>query len=309
VTSPVTLSTSNTAASYTSNTFILGADYVVFTNILVGAGGTITFSWTPNTHVYSPDYAGADAAAAFNGLQLVAVVPPSPGPRPLKIASLLTGNGTVNFDAGDTNFISNLDIAGGANTFSGPWNVVQGALLGGAAGSLGTNNITVGPAGALETLYNLNDASAELVLNGKLFLHESDTFQTVNVGGRQLSPGNYSSAQLTAAFPANFPATWPLQTGSSVSTASGSLTVLSGPPPPRPAKITQIALAGGNVTLSGTNGAASGTYRVLTTTNLTLPLSQWIVATNGTFNSGGNFNMSVPVIPSDSRRFYLIASP
>ena len=41
----------------------------------------------------------------------------------------------------------------------------------------------------------------------------------------------YTFAQLRSMFPANFPATWPLQTGSSFSSGSGSLTVLSPPAP------------------------------------------------------------------------------
>ncbi len=74
---------------------------------------------------------------------------------------MLTGNGTIVYDAGDANFRSDLKIGGSANTFTGQWNVEsEGALLGGAANSLGTNSITVGPQGALETSYNVNDTAA-----------------------------------------------------------------------------------------------------------------------------------------------------
>jgi len=49
VMSPVTQSTSNTPASLT--VFMLGADYVIFSNVVVGAAGTITFTWTANPKV------------------------------------------------------------------------------------------------------------------------------------------------------------------------------------------------------------------------------------------------------------------
>jgi hypothetical protein len=49
VMSPVIQSTSNTPASLT--TFTLGADYVIFSNVVVGAAGTITFTWTANPNV------------------------------------------------------------------------------------------------------------------------------------------------------------------------------------------------------------------------------------------------------------------
>jgi hypothetical protein len=49
VMSPVTESTVNTPGSLT--TFIPGADYVVFNNVVVGIDGTITFTWVGNPNV------------------------------------------------------------------------------------------------------------------------------------------------------------------------------------------------------------------------------------------------------------------
>ncbi|HUA37080.1 MAG TPA: hypothetical protein VMA35_01620 [Candidatus Sulfopaludibacter sp.] len=67
VMAPVVLTTSNTPASLTS--FIQGADYVVFSNIVVGALGTITFTWTSNANVSHVGNIEGD----FNALQLVFV--------------------------------------------------------------------------------------------------------------------------------------------------------------------------------------------------------------------------------------------
>ena len=226
---------------------------MVFSNVVVGAGGTITFTWTPNTTVTSQDYAGPNTLAAFNGLQLVTAVSAATGPRPFEIDSLLTGNGTINYSAGDTNFGSDLDIAGSANTFSGQWNVLQGALLGGATGSLGTNTITVGTNGALESAYNINNTNAGLVLNGKMFLHANDTFKTLTVNGAAVNAGTYTFAQLYSAYPANFPATWPKQTNSVVNTGSGQITVLSSVVGPSTTTLV-IHQSGSNLSLSWTNG-------------------------------------------------------
>jgi hypothetical protein len=76
---PASLSTSNTSASLT--TFSLGADYVVFSNVVVGAAGTITFTWTANPNVTVPSNNEGD----LNALQLAFVssstnVPGSAGP-------------------------------------------------------------------------------------------------------------------------------------------------------------------------------------------------------------------------------------
>ena len=49
--------------------FIQGADYVIFSNVVVGTLGTITFTWTSNANVTVPGNIEGD----FNALQLVFV--------------------------------------------------------------------------------------------------------------------------------------------------------------------------------------------------------------------------------------------
>jgi hypothetical protein len=307
VTAPISLSTANVSNDY--NTFVLDVNYVEFTNITVSAAGYISIVWTANAAVNNTNIGGTNTEGIFNGLQLqqlTAVAPPPPGPRPLNIASSLSGNGTITYSSGSTN---DLILTGTGNTFSGPWVVAQGTLLGIGANSLGTNNITVDAAGALETAYNVDDTTAGLVLNGQMFLHQSNTFYTVKVNGVMLSPGTYSFASLNGTYPAYFPATWPLQAGSSESNGSGSITVLSGPAAsPNPVTITSVSLVGSTLTLSGTNGVASITYHVLTTTNLSLPVTNWTVVTNGTY-SGNGFSIPVTISTNDHQQFFSIKSP
>jgi hypothetical protein len=96
---------------------------------------------------------------------------------------------------------------------------------------LGTNDITVATDGALETLYNINNPAGTLTLDGKMFLHQNDTFKSVIIGGVPLADGVYSFSQLNANYPANFPATWTAQLGSTVTAGSGSITVGASTPP------------------------------------------------------------------------------
>jgi hypothetical protein len=148
------------------------------------------------------------------------------------IAAWLTGHGNIEYHGYQSGFqaafVNNLNIAGTSNTYSGTWNVVVGTLLGTGANALGTNSITVGPDGALETTYDLNSPNATLTVSGRMYLHQNDTFKSVFVGSTALAPGTYTFAQLNAAHPNNFPATWTAQSGSATSVGSGSLTVLSG---------------------------------------------------------------------------------
>ena len=195
-------------------------------------------------------------------------VDPTGGDRGFQINSVISGAGTIQlylysgqsgFEASYTN---DLDISGVNNPFTGAWLVNQGTLLGGGSNSLGTNSITVGVNGALETMYDLHSSNASLTLDGRLFLHQNDTFSNVTVAGVTLPAGAYSAAQLTAFSPANFPASWTQKYGSTSNTASGSLTVLAGSGvlptnPPETNRIIKIFLQAGQSNADGraqTNG-------------------------------------------------------
>jgi hypothetical protein len=76
------------------------------------------------------------------------------------------------------------------------------------------------------------------------------------------------------------------------------------------AVITSISLAGTNLTINGNNGAA-GTYTVLTSTDLTLPISMWRVAGSFTLGASGSFSQTVTgaVTINDSDQFYILQAP
>ena len=63
--------------------------------------------------------------------------------------------------------------------------------------------------------------------------------------------------------------------------------------------------AGGfNLSFSGPNGQS---YRVLETTNVTLPLTNWLALTNGIFGTG-TVNFADPAA-TNLQRFYRVTSP
>ena len=51
-----------------------------------------------------------------------------------------------------------------------------------------------------------------------------------------------------------------------------------------------VAAGGGNFILSGVGGTNSGTYYVLTTTNLAMPLANWTPIATNQFDSQGQFH-------------------
>ncbi|HLX70411.1 MAG TPA: IPT/TIG domain-containing protein [Verrucomicrobiae bacterium] len=77
---------------------------------------------------------------------------------------------------------------------------------------------------------------------------------------------------------------------------------------PLPA-IQHITLSGANILLNGTNNSgSSGTYHVLTSTNLQLPRSNWAVLASGSFDSSGNFS-STNALGTNAQQFYILQVP
>jgi hypothetical protein len=73
--------------------------------------------------------------------------------------------------------------------------------------------------------------------------------------------------------------------------------------------IQHVAMSGGNIILSGTNNSGpGGTYHVLTSTNLLLARTNWVVLTNGSFDINGRFS-STNAIGTNPWRFYILRVP
>jgi hypothetical protein len=98
----------------------------------------------------------------------------------------------------------------------------------------------------------------------------------------------------------NTPALWriPLAGGSATSLLSGlpatakKVRYYSGQTTRPPPALTGISLAGTNVVLNATNGFVGGTYYVLTSTNVTTPLSQWLPIFTNVLGASGNFTLT-----------------
>jgi hypothetical protein len=75
-------------------------------------------------------------------------------------------------------------------------------------------------------------------------------------------------------------------------------------------KILHVSASDGNLTASGTNnGNPGGTFHVLMSTNLLLPLTNWTVFTSGSFDSNGNFSFTNTISSTNPGTFYLLRVP
>ncbi|HTA95421.1 MAG TPA: hypothetical protein VK769_04785, partial [Verrucomicrobiae bacterium] len=92
--------------------------------------------------------------------------------------------------------------------------------------------------------------------------------------------------------------------GDTQRTATGVIHIL---PPPAIANI--VSSGGANLIFSGANGVPGGTYYVLVSTNLALPVSQWPVMSTNAFDVNGNFIFTNPVDANMYQQFYMLRFP
>ena len=78
-----------------------------------------------------------------------------------------------------------------------------------------------------------------------------------------------------------------------------------------PVPTIQLAAASvGNIIITGTNNfGAGGSFRILASTNLLLPRTDWTVLTNGIFDVNGNFSFTNSIAGATAQMFYTIAVP
>ncbi len=69
-------------------------------------------------------------------------------------------------------------------------------------------------------------------------------------------------------------------------------------------KIIGTSINGGSLILSGTGGTANGTWYLLTATNLTTPLANWVVVATNKFDPAGNFSCTNQIDSNDAQQFY-----
>jgi len=76
----------------------------------------------------------------------------------------------------------------------------------------------------------------------------------------------------------------------------------------QPPGIASISLSGTNLLLNATGGLSGRTYLVLTATNLTEPLNQWLPVATNIPGADGNFSITATnaVNTNASQRFYIL---
>jgi autotransporter-associated beta strand protein len=246
----------------------------------------------------------------------------------------VTNGGTITTSGSMTGLVTNSGIISGAGTFatnvtitSTGTNIGSGAIAGsvtnggmlspGAVGVIATltvtNNITA-LAGSTTTLtLNRGAATSNSALASiKGTITYAGTLVVTNIGSALVGGDSFQIFKATnyaGAFATIVPATpgTGLTWNTSNLAVSGTLSVSAVTAPV--ATIGTIVVSGATFTLSGTGGAPGVAYSVLSTTNVTLPTTNWTVVGSGNFSGAGTFTFNGAINPADHQRFYILDYP
>lgn len=294
-------------------------DHVVVFPAVMLTGGAVTFS--PKT----PGFGVASSAGSDLSLGDISETSPASitmnGLRTL----FLTGNNNY---SGTTVVSNGTLVVNGSNLGTGSVTVYNGTLAGTGAIS---GPVTIAAGGTLSpgsSIGTLTLAST-LTLAGTnvMDLNKSGTVLTndqvkgittltiggaliLNISGDPLAYGDsfklFAAGSGSGAFSEIVPAIpgpgllWDVSTLAT----DGTLRVTAVPQP----FITSIVMNGTEVIVSGTNTVSGGSYYVLSTTNVVLPLSSWSYILTQSFN-GMSFSFTNAVDPGESQRYYLLQLP
>ena len=226
-------------------------------------------------------------------------------------------NGTLFVNGNQTSASGTVTIAstgtlGGSGTVGGA-TTVNGILAPGN-NSLGNltfaGNLTLGANGTAALGISKNPVASDLVtVGGTLALN--GTLSVVNTSPEFLAAGD--SFQLFAAttFSGNFttlnlPA---LDTGLAWNTTTlrtnGIISVVAVTPP----VLGNLTLTGSNLTFAASGTVPGGTFWLLASPDLALPLANWTHVSTNTFDVNGSFNFSNAIAPGSTQQFYRVVIP
>ncbi len=79
--------------------------------------------------------------------------------------------------------------------------------------------------------------------------------------------------------------------------------------PPTPPSFTNATITGANFVAGGTGGTLGGTYYVVSSTNVALPIDSWLRVTTNNFDGAGNFAFTNAIAPGVPQQFYRLQMP
>jgi hypothetical protein len=298
--------------------FVLGDHTENFTNVISGTGGFV-LDYYNHAMVLS-------ASNTYSG-------PTSIGSDGNSVEVSLTGNGSIShssviFFQGNSPAATHIDVTGrsdqtltlasgqtlaGVGAINGSLVVSPGATVSPSGTNSVNDNTSTNDVGTIEASGNVTlDGTTVIKLDGSGTndaieaagnLVYGGTLNLVNISGAPLAAGNsfqvFSAANYTGAFSSLTPSTpgaglaW-----DTTQLSTGVIKVVASVAAP---VIGSTKVSAGNLIFSGTGGTASGSYYVLTTTNLT---QRWIIIATNSYDASGDFNVTNSIPAGVPQQFY-----
>jgi autotransporter-associated beta strand protein len=299
---------------------------VVFSNVVAGSGGFISYVYGNNESlVFS-------ASNTYSGPTVIGT----------NLTLALTGNGSISgssliFLGGNNPASTFLDVSrrsdqtltlassqvlGGIGTVNGSLVVSAGATLSPAgtnttlgitSGANTTGTISVTNAVTLNgtTVIKLNGSGVSDQVQAGAGITYGGALNLVNISGTPLAAGNSFHIFNATSYAGSFASITPATPGAGLvwdtsQLNNGVVNVVTATSQP---VISSTSLSGGNLVFSGTNGVSNESYSVWTTTNLTVPFTNWVLLLTNTFDAAGAFSVTDIISPDSLQQFYRIQSP
>ena len=274
----------------------------------------------PITNNATINVASSQAVTIANIINGTGTVTVSSGTANLNGANTYSGNTVVNGGTLAVNGVSgtglvsvnNSGTLSGTGTLAGATTVSAGATIAPGTGGIGRltalGNVTLHGTATME-LNKTSQTNDSLAVTGNLVY--GGTLNLVNLSGTLTVTDSFklfTGATFSGAFSQIVPAipganlVW----NTNRLTIDGTLQVASGVQ--SPSRVTGIHITGTTLTITATNGAPSGQYVLLQTTNLARPFSQWTPVLTNVFDGSGNLNLATNVVNPGNRQVYYILS-
>ncbi len=235
---------------------------------------------------------GSSANILIKSGAFLDVIGRSNGTMPLNSGQVIGGEGTLRGIL-DTTAGGTVSPGGGISGAVGTLTVTNSVNLGGTAWM--KLNRGASPNSDKLSAPHIALGGALLVTNIGAALHVGDSFTLFNgtlsgtFNGNVTLPNGY---------------TW---NTNSLET-SGTISVTAVAAPPVISSVDYSQLSSGMLAFNATGGAPGGAFSILTSTNLSLPLSSWTTAATGNFDGSGNLTaFSVTVNPALPQSFFILA--
>jgi hypothetical protein len=300
--------------------FVLGDHTENFTNVISGTGGFVLD--------YYNNAMALSASNTYTG-------PTSIGSDGNSVEVSLMGNGSIShssviFFQGSNPIVTHLDATGrsdqtltlasgqtlaGVGAINGSLVVSSGATVSPSGTNTVNGNTSTTAVGAIAASANVallgttvikldGSGSSDMVQAGGNITY-GGTLNLVNISGAPLAAGDSFQVFNAANYAGTFARLAPSTPGAGLAwdttqLDTGVINVVVSTAGP---VIGSTKVSGGKLIFSGTGGTASGTYYVLTTTNLTQP---WIIMATNSYDASGDFDITNSIPTGVPQQFYRI---